>query len=42
MLHEKEKRCIEDVLESMPAEGVHMLARTVTNNLIITTSLEGR
>jgi hypothetical protein len=38
-LQKEEKNCIKDVLQSMQAD-VHMLAQTVTNNLIVTTTLE--
>ena len=42
MLHEKEKKGIKDILKLMPEEEVHMLAQTVTSNLIITTTVEGK
>jgi hypothetical protein len=42
MLHEKEKDCIKAVLKFMPAEEVHVLAQAVTNNVIVTTTLEGK
>jgi len=42
MLHEKEKKGIKDVLKLMPEEEVRMLAHTVTNNMIITTTVEGK
>jgi hypothetical protein len=41
MLHEKEKNCVKDVLKSVPEE-VHLLAQTVTNHLIVTTTVEGK
>jgi hypothetical protein len=42
MLNEKEKKGVKDILKLMPEEEVHMLAQTVTSNLIITTTLEGK
>jgi hypothetical protein len=42
MLHEKEKKGVTDVLKLMPKEEVHMLAQTVTSNLIVTTTVEGK
>jgi hypothetical protein len=42
MLHEKEKRCVKNFLKLMPAQDVYVLAQTVTNNLIITTTSEGK
>jgi hypothetical protein len=41
MFHEKEKKGVKDVLKLMSEEEVRMLAQTVTNNLIITTTVEG-
>jgi len=41
MLHEKEKKGVKDILKLMPEQEVHMLAQTVTSNLIITTTVEG-
>lgn len=42
MLHENEKNGIKDILKLMPEEEVHMLAQTVTSNMIITTTVEGK
>jgi len=42
MLHEKERKGIKDILKLMPVEEVHMLAQTVTSNMIITTTVEGK
>jgi hypothetical protein len=42
MLHDKEKTGLKDVLKLMPEEEVQLLAQTVTSNLIITTTVEGK
>jgi hypothetical protein len=42
MLHDEEKKCLKDVLKLMPEEEVHLLAQTVTNNMIVTTTVEGK
>jgi hypothetical protein len=42
MLHEKEKKGVKDVLKLMLEQEVHMLARTVTSNMIVTTTVEGK
>jgi hypothetical protein len=42
MLHDKEKSGLKDVLKLMPEKEVHLLAQTVTNNLIVTTTVEGK
>jgi hypothetical protein len=42
MLREKEKKGVKDVLKLMPEDEVRMLAQTVTSNMIITTTVEGK
>jgi hypothetical protein len=42
MLLEKEKKGVKDVLKLMPEDDVHLLAQTVTSNMIVTTTVEGK
>jgi hypothetical protein len=41
-IDEKEKNCVKDVFNLMPAEELQKLAQTVTNNLLVTTTVQGR
>jgi cytidylate kinase len=42
MLSEKEKSCLKDVLQSIPKEEVNLLVQTVTSNVTVTTTVEGK
>jgi hypothetical protein len=42
MLSEKERSCVKDILQMVPETDVRNLAQTVTQNLVRTTTLEGK
>ena len=42
MLREKERSCVKDILQMVPETDVRNLAQTVTQNLVRTTTLEGK